>query len=437
MHSRTRRPQSLLACAALSLILALAAGCSGPEGAGERPAPRIVRSVSHEEGGALAPVGSLASSTEPWTATLHLVALESLPERGSPLVDHLRLISKSSSPRLLETRLELLAEARWERLEEPAAAVASELVQGESRSCGRLRAALLPGAATVFDLAVDRFAEADVAREGLSLRLARRGSDLEVALVARRAAPAEEAFLEVVEEVALLERLEGERGLLLLVPAHFDPGFQGYALALDWAPATSAADLDLASRAEARTLRPSLAPVSSASGADRSPSPAALAGVRDAESPLSAWSALARETQATLSERLILADAKSLLAEVRPAWLSALESPPETLGWHLERASARALLASKAPWARALLLERCGALGADPGALSDTLDQARDLASWEALLAQENRHLLRNALSGVRARAFSWLRARGRAPAGFDPFAEREARRAALQEAGS
>jgi len=350
-------------------------------------------------------------------------------------VDHLRLISKSDSPRLLETRLDLLAGARRELLDEPAAALAADLASSpRAVSCGRLRAALLPETATVFELAVDRFGKSDSAREGLSLRLARSGRDLEVALVAQRAAPGEGAFLEVAEEVALLEPLAPGRGLLLLIPAHFDPGYAGYALALDCAPAGSAADDHLARQARAQR-GDGLAPILSASDPQRAPSPEALAAAAAPEASDSSWTALARAAGAPLSERLLLTGDATVLDTVRPAWRSALSTPPE-VSWHMERTTARALLASEAAWGRALLLERCGALGADAAALRDTLDLAQSLAEWEALLRRENRYLLRSSITGVRARAFAWLRSRGLTPAGYDPMGPREARREALHRDG-
>jgi hypothetical protein len=437
--ARGARTQAAAWLAALALPSLLGA-CSAPEPLPPLPPPRVVRSVSHQAGGVLADgqsPGEHPGSTQPWIATLHLVALESLPDRGEPLVDHLRLISKSNSPRLLETRLDLLAGARRELLDEPAAALAASLASARATSCGRLRAALLPETATVFQLSVDRFAQADTAREGLSLRLARWGDQLEVALVAQRAAPGAGEFLEVTEEAALLERLDPGQGLLLLVPAHFDPGYAGYALALDCAPARSAADLHLVSEARVQRLGASSAPISSQRPVDRAPRAETLAKLRAPDPQPSEWSALAEEVGAGLSERLILAGDAALLEAVLGEWQSALQGPALDLGWSMERASIRALLERETPWGRALLLERCGALGSDPAALRDTLDLASDIASWEEQLRRENRHLLSNALASARARAFGWLRARGLAPTDYDPFASREARRSALRKAGS
>ena len=400
---QSARPQARAWITRLTLTTVLAAGCAAPEPPGPLPPPRVVRGVSHEAGGALAREGAHSSAehpqetVQPWTATLHLVALESIPERGDPLVDHLRLISKSNSPRLLETRLELLAEARLELLDEPAAALAASLASSpRAMSCGRLRAALLPHTATIFD-----------AGQG--------------------------DFLEVVEEVALLEHLAPGRGLLLLIPAPFDPGYAGYALALDCAPAGSAADEQLAHDARGRRSEISLAPIVSASPVDRAPGAQTLAAASAPDASPSRWSRLAREVGATLSERLLLLGQGALFEAVSPAWRSALASSPLGVGWQMERAAARALLASEAPGGRALLLERCGALGADPAALGDTLDLARSLAGWEALLRRENRYLLRSSQAGVRGRAFTWLQARGLSPAGYDPLSPREARREALR----
>lgn len=423
-----------LACSSLSTL-----ACSSDPELAPLPPPRVVRSVRHEAGGALASgitsEEDQSSTSQPWIATLHLVALESLPDRGEPLVDHLRLISQSRSPRLLETRLELLNDARRELLDEPAAAVAAALAAGRATSCGRLRAALLPDTATVFDLAVDRFAEAESAREGLALRLARWGEELEVALVARQAASGEGELLEVLEEVALLERLPSGTGLLLLIPAPFDPGYAGYALALDCTPARGIADLHLVHEGRVQRLAPTTAPVSTQSPTDRAPQPQTLAAVQAAEP--AQWGALTQEVGATLSERLLLVGDPEFLERARGSWRAALEGPPELLGWRLERVTVRALLESEAPWGRALLLDRCGALGAEPLALRDSLDAAQNLAGWEEQLRRENRYLLRNAMAGVRARAYDWLRTRGLAPTDYDPFGPREARRAALKKGGS
>lgn len=425
-----------LACSSLSTL-----ACSSDPELAPLPPPRVVRSVRHEAGGALASGTTSeedqSSTSQPWIASLHLVALESLPDRGEPLVDHLRLISQSRSPRLLETRLELLSDARRELLDEPAAAVAAALAAGRATSCGRLRAALLPDTATVFDLAVDRFAEAESAREGLALRLARWGEELEVALVARQAASGEGELLEVLEEVALLERLPSGIGLLLLIPAPFDPGYAGYALALDCTPAKGIADLHLVHEGRVQRLAAATAPVATESPTDRAPRPQTLAAVQAPEVELAQWSALAQEVGATLSERLLLVGDPEFLERARGSWRAALQAPPEQLGWRIEQVTVRALLESEAPWCRALLLDRCGALGAEPLALRDSLDAARNLAGWEEQLRRENRYLLRNAMAGVRARAYDWLRARGLAPTGYDPFGPREARRAALKKAGS
>ena len=63
--------------------------------------------------------------------------------------------------------------------------------------------------------------------------------------------------------------------------------------------------------------------------------------------------------------------------------------------------------------------------------------QSSGLDVFRQRLIVENRIFLEDSSPSARARANDWLGTMGAAPAGFDPLADREQRRAALREAAA
>jgi len=109
------------------------------------------------------------------------------------------------------------------------------------------------------------------------------------------------------------------------------------------------------------------------------------------------------------------------------------------LGWHLERSAwlAAALRMNSdlplPPALRGTLVRHAGEVGRSAAAIEDLVRASRNLAEFQARLVAENRVYLEDTSPAARVRAFDWLAARGQAPAGFDPLADEEARRAALE----
>lgn len=437
MNQRPSIPQ--LACA-LALALALSACASAPPPPPPLPAPRIVRSVRALRGEALADdaAAPVTTASLPWVATLRLIALERLPsERGAPLIERSRLVTHSESETLLQIDLSLLAGARCEDLGAVnPAAFAADLARGRGTDCGLLSGALYPGSCLVFQLGVERFLEGNATREFIRLRvsLGAPGKGLEVALLTRRAR-LEGGELSTREELALLHPLQAPR-LALYCPATFDPGYQGYALVLsveegDATPGQALLYADALSELQ----RGSVAPISS-SGAPASPATLAplVQAALSPESEPAAWARLCAAARAPLATHLTYAASPELLSEVIRAWRAALDARTQSsVVWRLERGALEVLLASAAPAARALLIEECGAVGADPTLLRDGLEVTSELADWEALLQSENLYLLKHLRARVRARAHTWLRRRGLAVPAYEPLAPAAARRAALR----
>ena len=105
--------------------------------------------------------------------------------------------------------------------------------------------------------------------------------------------------------------------------------------------------------------------------------------------------------------------------------------------WELERASLRFVIARAQSdeleaELRSVLLERVGELGRYPGSLETVLRRTSNLKRFEATLIDENRLFLEDRDPAARVRAFDWLSQRGVAPKGFDPLADKAARKAVL-----
>jgi hypothetical protein len=82
---------------------------------------------------------------------------------------------------------------------------------------------------------------------------------------------------------------------------------------------------------------------------------------------------------------------------------------------------------------RGMLLRVAGEAGRFPGAVAALLARANSKRDLDALLIDENFAMLGTSDPAARVRAYDWLAARGKAPPGFDPLADRDRRRDALQ----
>jgi hypothetical protein len=87
------------------------------------------------------------------------------------------------------------------------------------------------------------------------------------------------------------------------------------------------------------------------------------------------------------------------------------------------------------PAHEALLVLHAGEVGRSQALLSEILADEPALDALQARIVAENLAFLESNAPSSRVRACDWLAGRGRAPAGYDPLAPREERRAALATA--
>lgn len=109
------------------------------------------------------------------------------------------------------------------------------------------------------------------------------------------------------------------------------------------------------------------------------------------------------------------------------------------LGWSIERTAfeflAQRLATNDLPHELSgVLLRHAGEVGRWTGTLQDLVRDARDVDDLARRLERENTTFLEDASPSSRTRAFDWLRARGLAPADYDPLADAKSRRTALEK---
>jgi len=147
---------------------------------------------------------------------------------------------------------------------------------------------------------------------------------------------------------------------------------------------------------------------------------------------------------ARVGGRALLLDLALLAREDRlAAWVAAV-SPggaalrgPADDAWELERTAlidcAREFDADLLdPSLHAVLMVHLGAIGAEPALLGDLVARTATPQDFTQAVRDEHVALLEDPRSGVRVRALRWLTERGGGPPDFDPLADRDTRRAAL-----
>lgn len=176
-----------------------------------------------------------------------------------------------------------------------------------------------------------------------------------------------------------------------------------------------------------------------------------IAALRALQAPATrrrALVALSQSARAPLAEEVALVATDDVLSQVvlRLA-ASALRAPDaldtaDGLGWLVEGAAWRELATTLgqgvlAPELQALLLREAGEVGRFSILLEQLVAGSSSTEDLHRRLVDENRLFLEDSSPSSRVRAYDWLAVRDLAPAGFDPLAERDARRAALEAAAS
>ena len=166
----------------------------------------------------------------------------------------------------------------------------------------------------------------------------------------------------------------------------------------------------------------------------------AVAALRRDDTRRSALIRLADNYSAPLCADLALVGSEELIAaiaeRVEPIWSRTDVEIDST--WVLDRAAMNAAAtrlqrSSLGDAAAAVLLRHAGEAGRFGSTLLDAARASSDSASLQGRLIDENRLFLSDRSPAARARALRFLRDLGQAPAGYDPLASRDARRAALE----
>ena len=150
---------------------------------------------------------------------------------------------------------------------------------------------------------------------------------------------------------------------------------------------------------------------------------------------------LAERTGAFLGEDIALSGTDIVVARLSQALTNEYSSGSMTggasLGWLLER-TACGLLATllssdqATPELEAILIRHTGQVGRNVSTLEELTAGASSVEEFQKLLVRENFIYLEDISPAARARAFEWLKARGRAPEGYHPLAPVKERRAVL-----
>ncbi len=151
---------------------------------------------------------------------------------------------------------------------------------------------------------------------------------------------------------------------------------------------------------------------------------------------------LANATGARLAEDIALAASEDVVARLTEAFLKARDSIEErrALAWALEHAAfqlaAELLSSGDLPTdLEGVLAHHAGEVGRNASILEEVVAGASDAEDLRFRFDNENLIYLEDSSPAARARAFEWLSARSRAPAGYDPLAPVKHRRAALARA--
>jgi hypothetical protein len=115
---------------------------------------------------------------------------------------------------------------------------------------------------------------------------------------------------------------------------------------------------------------------------------------------------------------------------------------PEAASWAIDKATfvllgERVADGTLPPELAAVVAAHAGEAGRHPSSFEEVGRAATGRRDFDARLLAENLIYLEDSSPSARVRALDWLRARGRAPAGFDPFDEPRDRRAALDRAAA
>lgn len=153
---------------------------------------------------------------------------------------------------------------------------------------------------------------------------------------------------------------------------------------------------------------------------------------------------LAGRTDARLAEQAAMAADEDFLSQFSLSIADAIgrqdQWTPEQAGWRLDRIGFELLARSAikkrlSPELTGVLIALAGEAGRSPAALEQILANLSSRKDFENRLIAENFIALEDSSPAARVRAYDWLKAHGRQPAGYDPLGDAKQRSAAIEKA--
>jgi hypothetical protein len=378
-------------------------------------------------------------------ASVRLLGLDRAAASGlEPLEPDVRLIVSPSPEGALESHGELTRRIRWASGDSATRAPGVRSVDLMTQQCA------IPRGATWTIGMTDRL---DASR-GFQIILSASPSttdELTIAIaLADRITAEGNAQHTIARETAVLKpsAISAATPVSLLVPFKFSKSqVQAVLALLEIRPAIdNAEDAKLLADAK-RDLNEAVAALGAPPGgpsARWSGFTVALDRLHSAPSRRSSLAYLCDQTRASICEDLALVGDDAALEAVA-ANISTLTSTPEAMkddaafGWLLDRAALDYAAKQQAgdsmpPELLALLIRHTGQVGMNSGSVGETLTAAKNRAEFDARILAENLIYLEDTSPAARVRAFDWLAARGKAPAGYDPLAPAHDRQLALEK---
>jgi hypothetical protein len=424
----------------------------------ERPpltAPPAVLQVAHFAGTALSgPQATVPSSTNAWGVTANVVAIASTPPGFVRIGPAARLVLGPDTGSVVLPSARLIYSTLFRSL-----AADESLALGDALNqvaMQKFDAAVVAGATASLEITLPEGTPvtAVFARRAARVELSRRptGDAYDLAIVSddlTNAAPGAASSGSTARELILVQRTLGDGGdhFAIAIPMTF-PQSAAKSLVIEVTVNGEAGDAAVAEMQ--RQIDGSAAAVVAARSSPL-PTQDELALVRSLDLlgtagtlPRTALTFLAERTGAELSHTVALVADDRLLQVIARQVQSRLTQLPSrdrrSVAWLLDRATIDALAGVKEEDAARVLAPIEGALSIYAGEAGRQLDVLRSLAGESASsddlykrIAAENVILLEESSPGRRVRAYEWLQAAGLAPAGYDPLATPQQRRAALE----
>lgn len=152
---------------------------------------------------------------------------------------------------------------------------------------------------------------------------------------------------------------------------------------------------------------------------------------------------LARQCSARMTSMLTLSAPESIVAKLadkvgRHCEAASQDVTQAEFAWALERASFEVIFDlwiedRLPPGLRSLVIRFAGGVASQPSAFMELMNSCERCRELQKVLKLRNKELLSDSSAVIRIRAYEWLRTHDTKLPGYDPLADKDARRAALE----